>query len=100
MKTTSATVAAATLAALGCMGAWAQDADPAMSFFITSEGSGNGADLGGLEGADAHCQQLAEAVGVGDKEWRAYLSATAADVEPAVDARDRIGDGPWHNAEG
>lgn len=74
--------------------------DERMSFFITSEGSGDGADLGGLEGADAHCQSLAEAVGAGDKTWRAYLSRTAEDGEPAVNARDRIGDGPWFNFEG
>ncbi len=71
-----------------------------MSFFITSVGSGDGANLGGLEGADAHCQQLAEAVGSGDLTWRAYLSATAAGGQPAVNARDRIGDGPWHNQRG
>jgi len=74
--------------------------DEKMSFFITSEGPGNGADLGGLEGADAHCERLAEAVGQGDKEWRAYLSQSAADGKPAVNARDRIGDGPWFNAKG
>ena len=72
----------------------------AMSFFITSAGPGNGADLGGLEGADQHCQTLASAAGAGDRTWRAYLSATAADGEPAVNARDRIGSGPWHNSEG
>ena len=71
-----------------------------MSFFITSAGPGNGADLGGVEGADQHCQTLASAAGAGDRTWRAYLSATAADGEPAVNARDRIGDGPWHNSEG
>lgn len=70
------------------------------SFFITSAGPGNGADLGGLEGADAHCQTLAEAAGTGDLTWHAYLSATATDEAPAVDARDRIGDGPWFNYEG
>jgi len=72
----------------------------AMSFFITSAGPGNGADLGGLEGADQHCQTLASAAGAADRTWRAYLSATAADGEPAVNARDRIGAGPWHNSEG
>lgn len=71
-----------------------------MSFFLTSEGSGDGADLGGLEGADAHCQNLAEAAGAGDKTWRAYLSATAGAGQPAVNARDRIGDGPWFNFAG
>lgn len=71
-----------------------------MSFFITSEGPGDGANLGGLEGADAHCQDLAEAAGAGDKTWRAYLSASATDEMDAVDARDRIGQGPWYNANG
>jgi hypothetical protein len=71
-----------------------------MSFFITSVGSGRGGDLGGLAGADAHCQMLAAAEGAGDREWRAYLSASATDTAPAVHARDRIGRGPWYNAEG
>ncbi len=74
--------------------------DQPMSFFITSVGLGNGADLGGLAGADRHCQTLAEAVGAGDREWRAYLSTVTADGEPAVNARDRIGIGPWYNAKG
>lgn len=69
---------------------------PEMSFFITSTGPGNGADLGGLEGADQHCQALAEAVGAGDRTWRAYLSTT----DSLVNARDRIGQGPWYNAKG
>jgi hypothetical protein len=73
---------------------------PAMNFFITSEGPGAGANLGGLAGADAHCQQLAQAVGSGDLTWRAYLSATAAGGQPAVNARDRIGSGPWYNQRG
>ncbi len=76
-----------------------QEPEP-MGFFITSVGPGNGADLGGLEGADAHCQSLAEAVGAGDRTWRAYLSTQAAGNQGAVNARDRIGDGPWANAEG
>ena len=71
-----------------------------MSFFVTSAGPGNGADLGGLAGADQHCQELAEAVGAGGRTWRAYLSTQAMDGEAAVDARDRIGEGPWQNAEG
>jgi hypothetical protein len=74
--------------------------DQPVSFFITSVGLGNGADLGGLAGADRHCQALAEAVGVGDSEWRAYLSRITADGEPAVNARDRIGSGPWYNVMG
>lgn len=75
----------------------AQGVPPPMTFFITSDGPGNGADLGGLTGADAYCQALAEPVGGGDFTWRAYLSATGDGV---VHARDRIGTGPWHNAEG
>ena len=71
-----------------------------MSFFITSAGPGDGANLTGLEGADAHCKQLADAVGVTGKTWRAYLSAKAAAGQPAVNARDRIGTGPWYNAKG
>jgi len=74
--------------------------DHPMSFFITSAGPGNGADLGGLEGADRHCQALAEAVGAGDLTWRAYLSTIATETQPAVHARDRIGTGPWYNAKG
>jgi len=74
--------------------------DNPMGFFITSAGPGNGADLGGLEGADQHCQMLAEAVGAGDRTWRAYLSVTSTDTNAAIHARDRIGDGPWYNAEG
>jgi len=71
-----------------------------MSFFITSVGSGDGANLGGLAGADAHCQQLAAAAGSRGKTWHAYLSAHASGNSPAVDARDRIGFGPWYNANG
>lgn len=78
----------------------AQDEQPEMGFFITSVGSGNGGDLGGLEGADAHCQALAEAVGAGDRTWRAYLSTQAVEGQEAIHARDRIGEGPWANAEG
>lgn len=69
-----------------------------MSFFVTSAGAGNGADYGGLAGADAHCQKLAGAAGAGGKTWRAYLSTQAKDG--VVNARDRIGKGPWHNAKG
>lgn len=71
-----------------------------MTFFVTSEGPGDGANLGGLEGADAHCQKLAEAAGSKQTNWRAYLSATGPRGEEGVNARDRIGSGPWHNAEG
>jgi hypothetical protein len=91
MRTRILSLSAAALAiALGA--AYAQDTT--MSFFITSVGSGKGADLGGLDGADAHCASLAEAAGVTGKTWRAYLSTTT------VDAKDRIGAGPWFNAKG
>jgi hypothetical protein len=80
--------------------AQAQKISPDMSFFVTSAGSGKGADLGGLAGADRLCQQLATAAGAGKKQWRAYLSTTASGGTPAVNARDRIGKGPWYNAEG
>jgi hypothetical protein len=72
-------------------------AQSTMSFFVTSTNPGKGADLGGLAGADAHCQALASAAGAGGKTWRAYLSTTGAG---AVNARDRIGSGPWTNAKG
>jgi len=73
-----------------------------MSFFVTSAGPGNGADLGGLEGADNHCQKLAASVGAGNRTWRAYLSTQGEDFKDAnvVNARDRIGAGPWYNAKG
>jgi hypothetical protein len=73
---------------------------PNMTFFVTSIGSGKGADLGGLEGADRHCQQLAENAGAGTKIWRAYLSSNAARSGGPVNARDRIGHGPWQNFKG
>lgn len=68
-----------------------------MSFFVTSVGSGTGADLGGLQGADGHCQALAKAAGAGSKTWHAYLSTQG---DKAVNARERIGSGPWRNAKG
>lgn len=71
-----------------------------MTFFLTSAGSGNGANLGGLAGADKHCQDLATAVGAGGHTWHAYLSASPAGGSAAVNARDRIGAGPWRNANG
>jgi hypothetical protein len=71
-----------------------------MSFFVTSSNGGKGADFGGLAGADKHCESLAAAVGAGGKTWRAYLSDSAMDGRPAVNARDRIGKGPWKNAKG
>lgn len=85
------------LATLLSGGAFAQGAPGPMSFFITSTGSGDGGNLGGLAGADAICQARAEAAGAGDRTWRAYLSTQGAD---AVNARDRIGSGPWFNARG
>jgi hypothetical protein len=98
IKKTSLTIAAASVAVLALglsAGVNAQQAN--MTFFITSAGAGKGADLGGLEGADRHCQQLAQAAGAGGKTWRAYLSTQGAG---AVNARDRIGRGPWQNAKG
>lgn len=87
--------------ALLALGAGEAPAQPAgTSFFVTSVGSGKGADLGGLEGADRHCQQLAAAAGAGNRTWRAYLSTQAEGGRPAVHARDRIGKGPWANAKG
>ena len=98
IKKTSLTIAAASVAVLA-LGLSAQvNAQQAnMTFFVTSAGPGKGADLGGLEGADRHCQQLAQAAGAGGKTWRAYLSTQGAG---AVNARDRIGRGPWQNAKG
>jgi hypothetical protein len=81
-----------------CNSALAQQA--ATTFFVTSAGPGRGADLGGLEGADQHCQRLAQAAGAGTRTWRAYLSTQAAGGAAAVNARDRIGRGPWQNAKG
>jgi hypothetical protein len=71
-----------------------------MSFFVTSKPIGDGGNLGGLAGADAHCQALADNVGAGDRTWQAYLSTQARPGQPSVNARDRIGVGPWHNFEG
>jgi hypothetical protein len=71
-----------------------------MTFFLTSAGPGKGADLGGIEGADRHCQSLAQAAGAGSRTWHAYLSTQEAAGRPAVNARDRIGRGPWQNAKG
>ncbi len=71
--------------------------DNSMSFFITSAGPGDGANLGGIDGADAHCQELADAAGTGEKTWKAYLSVSGTNI---INARDRIGSGPWYNAKG
>jgi hypothetical protein len=99
MKVRNATlIAAATLSLGAAAGAFAQSAD--MSFFVTSTGSGKGADFGGLAGADKHCQALATAAGAGSKTWHAYLSSSAQSGQAAVNARDRIGKGPWKNAKG
>jgi hypothetical protein len=96
---TSATIAL--LAGLGaCAMPMRTGSDTGMSFFITSAGPGRGADLGGLAGADEHCRTLAAAAGAGNRTWHAYLSANAANGQPAVNARDRIGSGPWYNAKG
>ena len=95
MNKTFFLVVALLLVGLGSGAVLAQDSQ--MTFFITSAGSGNGADLGGLEGADRHCQALAASVGAGDKTWRAYLSTTGSG---GVNARDRIGSGPWANFDG
>jgi hypothetical protein len=94
------TAAAAAPAAPAAPGARSTDPAKPLSFFVTSEGLGKGADLGGLAGADAHCQKLAASVGAGNNTWRAYLSTQAADGQPAVNARDRIGQGPWYNTRG
>src|SRR5450755_1518413 len=91
-------VAAVCLAAFAAPSARAQSADT--SFFLTSNGIGNGGNLGGLAGADNWCQTLAQAAGAGAKTWRAYLSTQAEGGKPAVNARDRIGKGPWQNAKG
>lgn len=93
--------AAALLALGGCATEPSRDGNP-MTFFITSAGPGRGADLGGLEGADRHCQSLAAAAGAGQRTWRAYLSTQgkALNDTNVVHARDRIGSGPWHNAKG
>ncbi len=109
--TTRFALAAIALAALA--GAHAQNAQapatPAsapralpkdFSFFVTSQPVGQGGNLGGLAGADGHCQKLATAVGFGSRTWRAYLSTQAVDGQPAINARDRIGTGPWTNARG
>lgn len=85
---------------VGGMGTAVQAQGADMTFFVTSVGKGKGADLGGLEGADAHCLALAKAAGSPHTNWRAYLSTTAPGGEAGVNARDRIGKGPWKNAKG
>ena len=99
MRAPWSTVVSAVVIALGQpAAAAAQSAD--MSFFVTSVGKGKGADLGGLEGADAHCAELAKAAGSKKTTWHAYLSATGPNMTAGVNARDRIGKGPWKNAKG
>ena len=88
------------LGLLAALGMAAAEAQQGMTFFVTSAGSGKGADFGGLAGADKHCQSLATAAGAGNRTWRAYLSASAASGSAGVNARDRIGNGPWQNAKG
>jgi hypothetical protein len=99
MRASWKTWIAALAVALGAPGVAAAQAAE-MSFFVTSVGGGKGADLGGLEGADAHCAALAKAAGSKKTSWRAYLSTTGANFGPGVNARDRIGKGPWKNAKG
>jgi hypothetical protein len=94
-STTTAAATSSTTAAAGAAGS-----ANAMTFFVTSAGSGKGADLGGLAGADRHCQTLATSVGAGQRTWHAYLSANAAGGGTPVSARERIGRGPWRNAKG
>ena len=99
-KATTSKAVAISVAALSLVAGTvvhSQQAVPEMSFFISSVGSGKGVDLGGLEGADRHCQSLATAAGAGKRKWRAYLSTTGT---PAVNARERIGKGPWYSFEG
>ena len=96
--TLTSVVLATILLGLSALGGQAQE--PPMGFFVTSVGPGDGANLGGLEGADSHCQMLATAAGAGNRTWRAYLSSVAGGGQPPVNARDRIGDGPWFNANG
>jgi hypothetical protein len=95
---TRVSIIAASLCCLAAAPAHAQQAG--MTFFITSTPIGNGGNLGGLAGADNQCQTLAQTAGAGAKTWRAYLSTQPADGKPAVNARDRIGKGPWTNAKG
>jgi len=103
MKTTIRLTVLASAAVMAMsLGGSVQAQQSEMTFFITSAGSGKGGNLGGLQGADQHCQQLAQAAGAGNKTWRAYLSSATNAAQPAqtVNARDRIGNGPWKNAKG
>ena len=91
-------VTAAVVALAACAGL--SGGKPGMGFFVTSAGPGKGGDLGGLAGADKHCQALAAVAGAGNRTWRAYLSTQPIGGQPGVNARDRIGAGPWRNAKG
>jgi hypothetical protein len=96
-------VATVAFSAAACLHVQAQQLPPQspdMTFFVTGNGPGKGGDLGGLEGADRHCQTLAQGAGAGGKTWRAYLSAQASGSAQAINARDRIGNGPWQNFKG
>ena len=98
-KTRFALISTLALVILG-IGGCADPQKNRMTFFVTSVGSGKGADLGGLAGADQHCQNLAKAVGAGNRTWRAYLSTASTATTPGINAIDRIGRGPWQNAKG
>jgi len=103
MKTVSVLSAILASSGLAPFGVAAQQGLPGgtpMTFFVTSEPIGDGGNLGGLAGADAQCQKLATAVGAGNRTWHAYLSTQARPGQPAVNARDRIGTGPWYNFDG
>ncbi len=100
MKVSRLILPAAAAVLLGTGAHVATGQDTSMSFFITSVGPGKGADLGGLAGADAHCAKLAKAAGSKRQTWHAYLSTDTSDGKPAVNAKDRIGKGPWFNAKG
>jgi hypothetical protein len=93
-------LAIATAAALLALSGATVAQENKMTFFVTSVGSGKGGDLGGIEGADAHCQKLAETAGASGKTWHAYLSSNTPAAGEATNARDRIGKGPWQNAKG
>jgi hypothetical protein len=100
MKMMAALVSSVVLGAYLVAAQQPQAPQQPMSFFVTSAGLGNGANLGGLAGADRHCQALATAAGAGAKTWHAYLSTSASGGQAAVNARDRIGSGPWYSAKG
>ncbi|RST53611.1 hypothetical protein [Variovorax sp. MHTC-1] len=102
MRRRSLSLVAMAVAAIGLVACSGMSRAPQskMSFFVTSANPGKGADFGGLAGADRYCQSLAASAGAGGRSWRAYLSSSAMAGSPAVNARDRIGNGPWFNAKG